>query len=163
CCRPWPRSTSSCGHRPTRWPCTTSCSNDSRRAPSCGTSAAWRYISKAASRTPRRAIAAPWSSSRRTPSRRTIWAWRSITRARPEFAEAHYNMSFALSNLGDFEGALRETKRALELDPYYVPQKFELAMEVEYEDPDLSIQPDFGDARAAEAAISDFSFDPRTL
>ena len=90
-------------------------------------------------------------------------AFARAIQARPEFAEAHYNMSFALSNLGDFEGALRETKRALELDPYYVPQKFALAMEVEYEDPDLSIQPDFGDERAAEAAISDFSFDPRTL
>ena len=72
-------------------------------------------------------------------------------------------MSFTLSNLGDFEGALRETKRALELDPYYVAQKFELAMDVEYEDPDLSIQPDFGAERAADASIADFSFDPKTL
>jgi tetratricopeptide (TPR) repeat protein len=83
--------------------------------------------------------------------------------ARPDFAEAHYNMSFTLSNLGDFEGALRETKRALELDPYYVAQKFELAMDVEYEDPDISIQPDLGGERPAEAAITDFSFDPGTL
>ena len=83
--------------------------------------------------------------------------------ARPDFAEAHYNMSFTLSNLGDFEGALRETKRALELDPYYVAQKFELAMDVEYEDPDISIQPDLGGERPADSAITDFSFDPRTL
>ena len=72
-------------------------------------------------------------------------------------------MSFTLSNLGDFEGALRETKRALELDPYYVAQKFELAMDVEYEDPDISIQPDLGGERPADSAIADFSFDPRTL
>jgi cellulose synthase operon protein C len=72
-------------------------------------------------------------------------------------------MSFTLSNLGDFEGALRETKRALELDPYYVAQKFELAMDVEYEDPDLSIQPDLGGDRAGDAAIADFAFDPKTL
>lgn len=90
-------------------------------------------------------------------------AFARAIQARPEFAEAHYNMSFALSNLGDFEGALRETKRALELDPYYVAQKFELAMDVEYEDPDLSIQPDFGGERARDAAIADFAFDPRTL
>ena len=61
---------------------------------------------------------------------------RAPIQARPDFAEAHYNLSFTLSNLGDFEGALRETKRALELDPYYVAQKFELAIDVEYEDPD---------------------------
>ena len=74
-------------------------------------------------------------------------AFARAIQARPDFAEAHYNMSFTLSNLGDFEGALRETKRALELDPYYVAQKFELAMDVEYEDPDLSIQPDLGGER----------------
>jgi tetratricopeptide (TPR) repeat protein len=83
--------------------------------------------------------------------------------SRPDFAEAHYNMSFTLSNLGDFEGALRETKRALELDPYYVAQKFELAMDVEYEDPDISIQPDLGGERPADSVIADFSFDPQTL
>ena len=48
-------------------------------------------------------------------------------------SEAHYNLSFTLSNLGDFNGALRETKRALELDPYYVAQKFELAIDSEME------------------------------
>ena len=40
--------------------------------------------------------------------------------ARPSYAEAHYNLGFTLSNLGDFEGALRATRRALELDPFYV-------------------------------------------
>jgi len=90
-------------------------------------------------------------------------AFARAIQARPEFAEAHYNMSFTLSNLGDFEGALRETKRALELDPYYVPQKFELAMDVEYEEPDLSIQPDLGAERAVDASIADFSFDPQSL
>ena len=90
-------------------------------------------------------------------------AFARAIQSRPEFAEAHYNMSFTLSNLGDFEGALRETKRALELDPYYVAQKFELAMDVEYEDPDLSIQPDLGGERPADASIADFSFDPQSL
>jgi tetratricopeptide (TPR) repeat protein len=88
---------------------------------------------------------------------------RSI-QSKPDFAEAHYNMSFTLSNLGDFDGALRETKRALELDPYYIAQKFELAMDVEYEDPDLSIQPDLGGAvQTGEGTVADFSFDPHSL
>jgi tetratricopeptide (TPR) repeat protein len=82
---------------------------------------------------------------------------------RPDYAEAHYNMSFTLSNLGDFEGALRETKRALELDPFYVAQKFELAMDVEFEDPDISIQPDLGAAQSTDSAIEDFSFDSASL
>jgi tetratricopeptide (TPR) repeat protein len=72
-------------------------------------------------------------------------------------------MSFVLSNLGDFEGALRETKRALELDPYYIAQKFELAMDAGYEDTNFSIQPDFGSERSIDAAIPDFSFDPHSL
>src|SRR5678815_997101 len=57
----------------------------------------------------------------------------------------------------------RETKRALELDPYYVPQKFELAMDVEYEDPDLSIKPDLGGGGATEDAVADFNFDPASF
>jgi tetratricopeptide (TPR) repeat protein len=83
--------------------------------------------------------------------------------ARPDYAEAHYNLSFTLSNLGDFEGALRETKRALELDPYYVAQKFELAIDLEYEDPDLSIQPDLGAVHRIEEAVEEFAFDPGVL
>lgn len=83
--------------------------------------------------------------------------------ARPNFAEAHYNLSFTLSNLGDFEGALRETKLALELDPYYVAQKLELAIDLQYEDTDLSIQPDLGEEKRADAAIEDFAFDPSLL
>jgi tetratricopeptide (TPR) repeat protein len=83
--------------------------------------------------------------------------------ARPGFAEAHYNMSFTLSNLGDHEGALRETKRALELDPYYVPQKFALAIDLEYEDPDLSVVPDLGGERRTSGEVESFTFDPRLL
>src|SRR5260221_117776 len=83
--------------------------------------------------------------------------------AKPQSAEAHYNLSFTLSNLGDFEGALRETKRALELDPYYVPQKFELAIDLEYEDPDLSIKPELGAVQRLDEAVEDFSFDSNVL
>jgi len=90
-------------------------------------------------------------------------AFARAIQARPNFAEAHYNLSFTLSNLGDFEGALRETKQALELDPYYVAQKFELAIDLQYEDPDLSIQPDLGAEKRSDGAIEDFDFDPRVL
>jgi tetratricopeptide (TPR) repeat protein len=91
-------------------------------------------------------------------------AYARAIQSRPKYAQAHYNMSFTLSNLGDFEGALRETKQALELDPYYVPQKFELAMDFEYEDPDLSIQPDVGGVeRTTDASVTDFAFDAKSL
>lgn len=83
--------------------------------------------------------------------------------ARPNYAEAHYNLSFTLSNLGDFEGALRETKLALEMDPYYVAQKFELAIDLQYEDADLSIQPNLGEEKRADEQIEDFRFDPAVL
>jgi cellulose synthase operon protein C len=90
-------------------------------------------------------------------------AFARAIQARPDYAEAHYNLSFTLSNLGDFEGALRETKIALELDPYYVAQKLELAIDLQHEDPDLSIQPDLGEERRADGAIEDFEYDPRIL
>ena len=83
--------------------------------------------------------------------------------SKPDSAEAHYNLSFTLSNLGDFEGALRETKRALELDPYYVAQKFELAIDLEYEDPDLSIKPDLGAVQRMDDSVEDFAFDSAVL
>jgi len=90
-------------------------------------------------------------------------AFARAIQSRPMYAEAHYNMSFTLSNLGDFEGALRETRQALGLDPYYVAQKLELAIDVAHEDPDLSIQPDLGEEKRADAAIEQFDFDPRVL
>jgi tetratricopeptide (TPR) repeat protein len=83
--------------------------------------------------------------------------------ARSDYAGAHYNLSFVLSSLGDFEGALRETKRALELDPYYARQKFELAIDLEYEDPDLSIRPELDGERRTGSGIADFKFDAALL
>ena len=90
-------------------------------------------------------------------------AFARAIQSRPGYAEAHYNLSFTLSNLGDFEGALRETKLALELEPYYVPQKFELAIDLEYEDADLTIQPDLGGERRTDEAVDEFDFDPELL
>jgi tetratricopeptide (TPR) repeat protein len=82
--------------------------------------------------------------------------------ARPAYAEAHYNLSFVLSNLGDFAGSLRETKRALELDGYYTPQKFELAVDLEFEDPRLEVAPDLGGERR-DASVETFTFEPQAL
>lgn len=90
-------------------------------------------------------------------------AFARAIQSRPAYAEAHYNLSFALSNLGDFEGALRETKLALELDPYYVAQKFELAIDLQFEDADLTIQPNLGEEKRADEKIEDFQFDPVVL
>ena len=90
-------------------------------------------------------------------------AFARAIQSRPNYAEAHYNLSFALSNLGDFEGALRETKRALELDPYYVAQKFELAIDLQFEDADLTIQPNLGEEKRADERIEDFQFDSKVL
>lgn len=90
-------------------------------------------------------------------------AFARAIQSRPNYAEAHYNLSFALSNLGDFEGALRETKRALELDPYYVAQKFELAIDLQFEDADLTIQPNLGEEKRADEKIEDFQFDAKIL
>jgi tetratricopeptide (TPR) repeat protein len=90
-------------------------------------------------------------------------AFARAIQARPRYAEAHYNLSFTLSNLGDFEGALRATKTALEMDPFYVAQKFELAIDQQYEDLDLSIQPDLGEEKRTDEGIADFAFDPAVL
>jgi cellulose synthase operon protein C len=52
----------------------------------------------------------------------------------PDCAEARYQLGFVLSALGDFRGALRETKQALELDPVFPAPRFQLLIDVEYED-----------------------------
>ena len=90
-------------------------------------------------------------------------AFARAVQRRPDFAEAHYNLSFTLSSLGDFEGALRETKRALELEPYYVSQRFALTIDLEYEDPDLLVQPDLVGEQRMNVGVEAFAFDPKTL
>jgi tetratricopeptide (TPR) repeat protein len=83
--------------------------------------------------------------------------------ADPGFAAAHYNLSFVLSQLGDFDGALRETRRALELEPLYVPQKFSLTIDLQYEDPTIAIAPELSAEGAAEDLAGEFSFDAPVL
>ena len=80
-----------------------------------------------------------------------------------DFAAAHYNLSFVLSQLGDFDGALRETRRALELEPLYVPQKFALTIDLQYEDPTIAIAPELTADGKGEELAGEFSFDSPAL
>ena len=80
-----------------------------------------------------------------------------------DFAAAHYNLSFVLSQLGDFDGALRETRRALELEPLYVPQKFALTIDLQYEDPTIAIAPELVADVSGEELAGEFSFDSPAL
>jgi len=54
-------------------------------------------------------------------------------------------------------------RRALQLDPYYVPQKFLLAIELQFEDPSLGVVPELGGDRPFESTGEAFAFDPRLL
>lgn len=101
------------------------------------------------------------SEMRRFEEARTAYA-RAI-QSKPDYAEAHYNLSFTLSNLGDYAGALRETKRALEIDPYYTPQTFQLAIDLEFEDVNLTVVPDLGGEKRMSGGVETFSFDKGLL
>src|SRR3981081_3833506 len=90
-------------------------------------------------------------------------AFARAIQANPDFAEAHYNLSFTLSNLGDFSSALRETKRALSLDPMYTPQKLELAIELPHEEIRLTVAPPITEADESIEHVQDFHFDPAII
>jgi tetratricopeptide (TPR) repeat protein len=83
--------------------------------------------------------------------------------ADPRFAAAHYNLSFVLSQLGDFDAALRETRHALELEPLYVPQKFSLTIDLQYEDPTIAIAPELSAEVGGEELAGEFAFDSPAL
>ena len=72
-------------------------------------------------------------------------------------------MSFTLSNLGDFASALRETKRALALDPMYTPQKLELAIELPHEEIRLTVAPPITEKDESVDRVADFHFDPAII
>jgi cellulose synthase operon protein C len=82
----------------------------------------------------------------------------------PEYAEARYQLGFVLSALGDFRGALRETKQALELDPVFPAPRYQLLIDVEYED-GLVAAPDRDRAERVlpGTAIPHFKFEPGAL
>src|SRR5205807_1822611 len=98
---------------------------------------------------------------KRFPDARNAFA--RAVEADPAHAGAHYNLSFTLSNLGDFDGALRATKRALELDPYYVSQKFALTIDLQYEKATIGIAPEISADVTAGTIGEAFSFDQRLL
>src|SRR2546427_11933426 len=90
----------------------------------------------------------------RRPPRSTLFPYTTLFRS---------NLSFTLSNLGEFDGALRATKRALELDPYYVSQKFALTIDLQYERTTIGIAPEISADVTAETIGEDFAFDQRLV
>src|SRR5207244_3976542 len=81
----------------------------------------------------------------------------------PEHAGARSNLSLTFSNQGECDGALRATKRALELDPYYVSQKFALTIDLQYERTTIGIAPEISADVTAETIGEDFAFDQRLV
>ena len=82
----------------------------------------------------------------------------------PELAEARYQLGFVLSALGDFKGALRETKRALARASVLPVPRYQLLVDVRFEAgsipaPDAEVD----DEVAAGQPIPSFEFDPTQL
>jgi tetratricopeptide (TPR) repeat protein len=90
-------------------------------------------------------------------------AFASAVDASPDSAEAHYNLSFALSRLGEYDEALREVTRAQTLDPYYVPGRLRLGIDLMREDPSVSVVPEISTDVATGLGVQGFSFDPELL
>ncbi|HEX5388079.1 MAG TPA: tetratricopeptide repeat protein [Gemmatimonadales bacterium] len=98
---------------------------------------------------------------KRWPDARTAFA--RAVEADDRLAGAHYNLSFALSQLGDFDAALRATKRALELEPFYVPQKYALTLDLQFEDPTIAVPPALDTDIAVGGLGAEFAFDSAAL
>jgi cellulose synthase operon protein C len=82
----------------------------------------------------------------------------------PKLAEARYHLAFALSALGDFEGALRETRLALELNPYIPTPRFRLLIDLQFEEAAIPA-PELDAAALVQGAdvIQSFEFHPGAL
>lgn len=82
----------------------------------------------------------------------------------PDLAEARYRLAFALSALGDYQGALRETKLALELDPYFPTPRFRLLIDLQYEEARI-LAPELDPAEQVKAGgeIETFDFHSGSL
>ena len=66
-------------------------------------------------------------------------------------------------SLAFFAAALRETKRALALDPMYTPQKLELAIELPHEEIRLTVAPPITEKDEKLEHVEDFHFDPAII
>jgi tetratricopeptide (TPR) repeat protein len=78
----------------------------------------------------------------------------------PDLPEAHYHYAFALSAAGDYPGALRETSRALELSPYITFPRFQLLIDLQFEDAGVPApELDAGARIRGGETIDDFELD----
>ena len=109
-----------------------------------GTASASCSSSSSASRTRATRSGAPWRPIRGTPGRTTTSASRSPTSATSTARSA------------------RPSARSSSIR-YYVPQKFALTIDLQYEDPDIAIVPQISADVTAEIARAEFSFDRRLL
>jgi tetratricopeptide (TPR) repeat protein len=82
----------------------------------------------------------------------------------PNLAEARYHYAFALSAAGDYQGALRETSRALELSPYITTPRFRLLVELQFENASVPVpELDSSERVPSGEPIDEFEFSPRAL
>lgn len=52
--------------------------------------------------------------------------FREAIRLKPDYANAHYNLGFALSDKGELDGAIAEFREALRLNPDYEAAHYQL-------------------------------------
>ncbi|MFO7895204.1 MAG: tetratricopeptide repeat protein [Longimicrobiales bacterium] len=82
----------------------------------------------------------------------------------PELAEARYQLGFVLSALGDFKGALRETKRALAEESVFPAPRYRLLVDVQFEEGSLPApDADRPERVATGQAIESFEFETGAL
>lgn len=82
----------------------------------------------------------------------------------PDLAEARYQLGFTLSALGDFKGALRETKRAMQQASVFPAPRYQLLVDVQFEDGTLPApDTDLPERVDAGQAIEAFDFEHEAL
>jgi cellulose synthase operon protein C len=82
----------------------------------------------------------------------------------PDAAEARYQLAFALSALGDYQGALRETKLALMKNPYIAAPRFRLLIDLQFEETSvLAPELDIEERVRAGESVENFEFEAGAL
>ncbi len=82
----------------------------------------------------------------------------------PNLPEAHYHYAFALSASGDYPAALRETSRALELNPYITLPRFRLLIDLQFEDAAVTApELDAPERLMAGATVEHFDFEAEDI